>query len=53
MKVMNKWNNPSVEKGLSLFCNINHENILRYYEYFDHAIEEMDCTCIITEYCEV
>ena len=52
MKVMNKLD-PSAENEFSLMWRINHENILKYYEHFDHEIDGLDSTCIITEYCQV
>ena len=52
MKVMNKLD-PTAENEFSLMWRINHENILKYYEHFDHKIRGRDYTCVITEYCEV
>ena len=37
----------------SLMWNISHENILKYYDHFDHEIDDLDYICVITEYCEV
>lgn len=32
---------------------INHENVIKYYDHFDHKIDYIENTCIIMEYCEV
>ena len=52
MKVMNKLD-PSAENEFSLMWRINHENILKYYEHFDHEIRGKDYTCVVIEYCHV
>ena len=52
MKVIEKLNSTA-ENEFSLMWRISHENIVKYYEHFHHVIDEKDCTCIITEYCQV
>ena len=52
MKVMEKLD-PTAENEFSLMWSINHENILKYYEHFDHEIRGEAKTCVITEYCQV
>ena len=44
---------PSALNEISLLWKINNENILKYYDHFDCEIDELDYTCVITEYCEV
>ena len=43
----------SAENEFTLMWEINHENILKYYEHFDHEIRDKEYTCVITEYCHV
>jgi len=38
---------------LELFSEINHNNIVRYFDYFHRRIGSEHQTFIITEYCEV
>ena len=54
MKVIElKERDSSAENEFSLMCHeINHENILKYYEHFDHEINGKEYICIITEYCQ-
>lgn len=52
MKVLEK-SNPSAENELAVLFRISHENILKYFDHFDHEERGVDCICIITEYCEV
>ena len=44
---------PTAENEFTLMFKINHENIVKYYEHFDHEMNALDYTCVITEYCEV
>jgi serine/threonine protein kinase len=41
------------ENELKIFSEINHDNIVRYYDHFHMSIEGEDKTFLITEYCEV
>ena len=52
MKVMNKID-ETAENEFNHFLRINHENILRYFDHFDHRISGRIHTCVITEFCEV
>ena len=38
---------------LELFSEINHDNIVRYFDHFHMKIGEENQTFLITEYCEV
>ena len=38
---------------LKLFSEINHENIVRYFDHFHKMIGGENKTFLITEYCEV
>ena len=49
----NKSNNSKIEKEFKLLLEINHENILRYFEHFDGVMDIFHSTFIITEYCHV
>ena len=53
MKVVNKLGANDLNDEFSLMSEINHQNILKYYEHFDHEVDGKDSTCVITEYCEV
>ena len=43
----------SNENELVTLWKINHENIVKYYEHFENKMYGRNCTCIITEYCQV
>ena len=45
--------NWATENELELFSEINHENIVRYFDHFHIRIEGEHQTFLITEYCEV
>mgnify|MGYP003385454995 CR=1 FL=1 len=53
MKVIKNRFNQKVQNEFSLLLKINHENILRYFEHFEDVYDDLDCTFIITEYCQV
>ena len=52
MKIIKQIGQNDEDEYLFMW-KINHENILKYYEHFDHEIDALDYTCIITEYCQV
>ena len=54
MKIMDELDSAT-ENELDLFLEINHENIVKYFDHFDHFDEESSTNyiCIILEYCEV
>lgn len=52
MKMLNKLD-PTAKNECSLLFNIKHENIVKFYEHFDHEIDGLDYTFVITEFCEV
>jgi hypothetical protein len=52
MKIMNYFDSASVNE-LVIFWDINHENIVRYYDHFHLKIGSENKTFLITEYCEV
>ena len=41
------------ENELEMFFEINHENIVRYFDHFHLEIGDDSQTFLITEYCEV
>lgn len=57
MKVIKKFSDQKFEIKINnevfLLLQISHENILRYFEHFDHEIDGFEYTCVITEYCQV
>ena len=52
MKIMDKLDSSTINE-LELFSEINHENIVRYFDHFYKQIGEENKTFLITEYCEV
>ena len=52
MKVIDRLDSNK-QNEFSIMWNITHENILRYYDHFDHKIKGKYKTCVITEYCQV
>ena len=52
MKIMDQLES-STENELDLFSEINHENIVKYYDHFHKKIGDEYQTFLITEYCEV
>ena len=53
MKIIKKNDEDTSENELNHMLTINHENILRYFDHFDHLIDYVNNTCIIYEFCEV
>ena len=43
----------STVNEIEFFSQINHENIVRYFDHFDMRIGDEDKTFLITEYCQV
>ena len=41
------------ENELDMFFEINHENIVRYFDHFHLKIGDENQTFLITEFCEV
>ena len=52
MKIMNQ-SSPSSETEMIILLNINHENIVRYFDHFSQQISNANFICVVTEYCEV
>ena len=52
MKIMDQFD-WETENKLDLFSEINHENIVRYFDHFHMRIEGENQTFLITEYCQV
>ena len=48
-----KDSNPATENELEMFLEINHDNIVRYFDHFHLRMGDDDHTFLITEYCEV
>ena len=53
MKAISTKYDSTTENELEILLEINHENIVKYYEHFDLYIRGEDHTIIIMEYCEV
>ena len=45
--------NEIAQNELKLMKQINHENIVRYYDNFDEKCYKSEYLCIIFEYCKV
>ena len=43
----------SAQNELKLMKQINHENIIKYFDHFDDQFYGTDYLCIICEYCQV
>ena len=43
----------SAQNELRLMKQINHENIIKYFDHFDQQFYGTDYLCIICEYCKV
>ena len=43
----------ATENELEMFFEINHENIVRYFDHFQLEIADENKTFLITEYCQV
>ena len=43
----------SAQNELKLMKQINHENIIKYFENFDEECYGTDYLCIISEFCQV
>ena len=52
MKIMDQLDSVTVNE-LELFSEINHDNIVRYFDHFHKNIGGENQTFLITEYCEV
>ena len=52
MKIMDRLDSET-ENELELLTEINHDNIVRYFDHFHLEIGEDSQTFLITEYCEV
>ena len=52
MKIMDQMD-LSTENELEMFLNVNHENIVRYFDHFHIRIGDDNHTFLITEFCEV
>ena len=52
MKIMNQ-SSPSSETEMIILLNINHENIVRYFDHFSQQISNANFICVVTEFCEV
>ena len=52
MKIMDRLDSVTVNE-LELFSEINHNNIVRYFDHFHKKIGEENQTFLITEYCKV
>ena len=52
MKIMDQLD-PVTENEIDLLCDMNHGNIVRYFDHFHLKIEGENQTFLITEYCQV
>ena len=51
MKMIRK--DSDTENEFLIFLQISHENVLKYFDHFEHEEDGLDYICIITEYCQV
>ena len=52
MKMVKKVDS-SAENEFFLLLQTSHENVLKYFDHFEHEERDIDYICIITEYCQV
>ena len=53
MKIIDQLES-SLERELDVFYEINHENIVKYFDRIHHMnIEKENLTFLVTEYCQV
>lgn len=52
VKIIDRLDSES-EKELDMLVEINHENIVRYFDHFYLKIGDDNQTCLITEFCKV
>lgn len=52
IKIMDRLDSIT-ENELDMFFEINHENIVRYFDHFHLKIGDENQTFLITEFCEV
>lgn len=45
--------NNEMMNEIQILFKINHENILRFFDFFEENIDYEPSICIITEFCEV
>ena len=45
--------NSATENEIDLCSEINHDNIVKYYDHFNMSIKGENQTFLITEYCKV
>ena len=45
--------NSATQNDVELSSEINHENIVKYYDHFHMSIEKENLTFLVTEYCQV
>ena len=55
MKIMDASDDSdsTTDNELEMFLNINHDNIVRYFDHFHLKIGDDNQTFLITEFCEV
>ena len=51
MKMIRK--DSDTENEFLIYLQISHENVLKYFDHFEHEEDGLDYICIITEYCQV
>lgn len=52
VKIIDRLDSES-EKELEMLVEINHDNIVRYFDHFYLKFGDDNQTCLITEFCEV
>ena len=52
MKIIDQLDSET-ENEIDLFSEINHDNIVRYFDHFHKSIGGENQTFLITEYCQV
>ena len=44
--------NETAQNELKLLKQLDHENIIKYFDHFDEKLHDSEYLCIICEYCE-
>lgn len=52
MKLL-KQADPTAQNEIKKYMKLSHQNIVRYFDHFDHEIHDETYTCIVFEYCQV
>jgi len=53
MKTIKLQANSTDEREHVILSQLDHENIVKYYEHFEESVFRFKHLCILTEYCRV